>query len=199
MMKFGMRKKKCSKKFTLTSKNSKMALNDEIDKMTPPPASQKSPSPSHGLCLQRKLNAIPLVLIQIAVLVLLLALILERNNDETHEYVHHEEGNDDDVHDVVGGHNRPEVVNGAHVFGIRVDRDVEQAGPALECRHREERQHGLGHVVKVKAVVVPLAVLHVGVIGVLANDEVRAVALVGRSLRAIRAAVEFSLVWFWVR
>lgn len=40
-----------------------------------------------------------LVLVQLAVLVLPLALVLEGDDDEAHEDVHHEEGDDDDEDD----------------------------------------------------------------------------------------------------
>ena len=45
-----------------------------------------------------------LVLVKAAVLVLLFTLILERNDNKTYEDVDHEEGNDDDVDDVVDCH-----------------------------------------------------------------------------------------------
>lgn len=93
--------------------------------------------PAHRLRLERKLYAVTLVLVQVAVLVLLLALVLERNNNETYEDVHHEERDYNNVDDVVGGHDRPEVVDGAAILLVRVDADVEEGGPSLECGHGE--------------------------------------------------------------
>ena len=45
-----------------------------------------------------------LVLIKAAVLVLLFTFILEGDDNETYEDVHHEEGDNDDVDDVVNSH-----------------------------------------------------------------------------------------------
>lgn len=94
--------------------------------------------PPHGFRFQRKLNTITLVFIQLAVFVLLLALILKGDDNETYEDVHHEEGDDDDVDDVVRGDNGPEVVNWTTVFFIGVDGNVKQSGPTLKGRYSEE-------------------------------------------------------------
>ena len=67
-----------------------------------------------------------LVLVQLTVLVLLLPLLLEGDNDETHEDVHHEEGNDDDVDDEADGDLHTVVVDGALVFCVGVDGTVQQ-------------------------------------------------------------------------
>lgn len=40
-----------------------------------------------------------LIFVQLTVLVLLLSLLLEGDNDEAHKYIHHEEGNKDEVDD----------------------------------------------------------------------------------------------------
>jgi hypothetical protein len=79
------------------------------------------------LGLQGEFYAISLIFVEITVLVLLLALVLEGDNNETDENVHHEECDNDDVDDVIGGHDGSEIVNGTGVFGVRVDRDVEEA------------------------------------------------------------------------
>lgn len=65
-----------------------------------------------------------LILIKFAVFVLLLAFVLEGDDNETDEDVHHEERDDDDVDDVVGGHNRPKVMNWSAILVIRVDRPL---------------------------------------------------------------------------
>ncbi len=103
---------------------------------------------------------IHLVLVKLAVLVRRLALVLEGDDDEADEDVDHEEGDDDDVDEVEDGHDGPVVVDGAHVLGVGVYGDVEDAGPALEGGDDEEGEHGLGHVVVVEVVPLPLALLH---------------------------------------
>ncbi len=40
-----------------------------------------------------------LVFVQFTVLILLLSLLLESDDDEAHKYIHHEEGNKDEVDD----------------------------------------------------------------------------------------------------
>ena len=52
---------------------------------------------------QFKWNITYLVFIQFAIFKLLLALGLEGNNDETDKDVHHEEGDDNNVNDIVDG------------------------------------------------------------------------------------------------
>ena len=61
-----------------------------------------------------------LVLVQLTVLVFLLSLLLECDNDETDEDVHHEEGNDDDVDDKEDGDDHAVVVDGTDVLSVRV-------------------------------------------------------------------------------
>ena len=51
-----------------------------------------------------------LILIKAAVLVLLFTLILKRDDNKTYKDVDHEEGNDDDVDDVVNCHQGSVVV-----------------------------------------------------------------------------------------
>lgn len=63
-----------------------------------------------------------LIFIELAVFVLLLALVLKCDDNETDEDVHHEERDDDDVDDVVGGHYRPEVMNWSMILFVGVDR-----------------------------------------------------------------------------
>lgn len=60
----------------------------------------------HKLCYHQGLAQICecvlayLVFVQLTVLILLFSLLLEGNNDEAHKYVHHEEGNKDEVDDI---------------------------------------------------------------------------------------------------
>lgn len=65
-----------------------------------------------------------LILIKLAVFVLLFTLVLESDNNETNEDVHHEECYDNDVNDVVRGHYRPKIMNWSMVLLVRVDRHV---------------------------------------------------------------------------
>ena len=62
-----------------------------------------------------------LVFIQLTVLVLLFTLILESDNNETDEDIHHEECDDDNVNNVVHCHHLSVVMNRAFIFGVGVD------------------------------------------------------------------------------
>lgn len=68
-----------------------------------------------------------LVLIQLTVLVLLLPLLPEGDDDESHKDVHHEKGDDDDVDDEEDGDLHPVVVDGARVFTISINGFIQQA------------------------------------------------------------------------
>ena len=83
---------------------------------------------------------------------------------------------------------------GPDVLGVGVDGHVQDAGPALEGAHDEEREHGLGHVVVVEGVALPDALLHDGVVevAVLVHHEL-ALALVLCHLGLVRAHEEFTL------
>jgi hypothetical protein len=63
-----------------------------------------------------------------------LSLVLEGNDDETDEDVHHEEGDDDDVDKVEDGDDRAVVLDRSDVLRVRVDRHVKNAeiGKTLE-------------------------------------------------------------------
>ena len=76
----------------------------------------------------RARNGTHLVLLELAlqVLELLLALLLERDDDEADEEVHHEEGHDHDVRDVEEGHLGARAVARALALLRRVDRVVQQ-------------------------------------------------------------------------
>lgn len=81
----------------------------------------------HRPSLQGELNAIPLILVQFTILVLLFALILEGDDDEAHENVDHEEGNHNDVDYVEHGHEGTIVVDGPYVQGVRINGHVQQS------------------------------------------------------------------------
>lgn len=59
-----------------------------------------------------------LIFVQLTVLILFLSLLLEGDNDETHEDIHHEESDDDDVDDEKDGDLHAVVVDGADVLSI---------------------------------------------------------------------------------
>lgn len=61
-----------------------------------------------------------LVLIQLTVFIFLLSLLLECDNDETDEDVHHEEGNDDYVDDEEDGDDHAVIVDRPDIFSMRV-------------------------------------------------------------------------------
>lgn len=79
-----------------------------------------------GLGLERELNALSLVLVERAVLELLLALVLKRNDHKTDENVDHEECDDHNVGDEKYGNGLAVVVDRALVLFGRVDRLVEE-------------------------------------------------------------------------
>jgi len=65
-----------------------------------------------------------LIFIELAVFVLLLALVLEGDNNETDEDVHHEERDDNDIDDIVGSDYRSKIMNWSMIFLVRVDRPL---------------------------------------------------------------------------
>ena len=67
-----------------------------------------------------------LILVQLAVLVLLFALLLECDDDKTDENVDHEERDDDDVNEVEDGDRLSVVVYRAQTLAVRVDTRVHQ-------------------------------------------------------------------------
>ena len=68
-----------------------------------------------------------LILVQFAVLVGGLSLVLEGDDNETDEDVHHEEGDDDDVDEIEDGHDGPKAVDRTHVLSVGVDGDVQNS------------------------------------------------------------------------
>jgi len=78
-----------------------------------------------------KYLVVHLVLIELAVLVLLLALVLEGDDDEADEDVHHEEGDDDDVDKEEYGDALSVVVNRTYVLLVRVDAPIHQTVIAI--------------------------------------------------------------------
>jgi len=73
------------------------------------------------LRFQSEFYAITLVLIQITIFVFLFTLVLKGDNNETDEYVHHKEGNNNDVDYIVGSYDRTEVVYWTAIFLIRIN------------------------------------------------------------------------------
>lgn len=63
-----------------------------------------------------------LIFIELAIFVLLLALVLKGDNNETDEDVHHEERDDDDVDNVIGSHYRSIVMNWSMILLVGIDR-----------------------------------------------------------------------------
>ena len=60
----------------------------------------------------------------------MLALVLERDDNEADENVHHEERDDNDVNEIEHGNHGAIIVLRAHVFRVRVDRYVQQPNHA---------------------------------------------------------------------
>lgn len=71
-----------------------------------------------------------LILVQFTVFVLLFSLLLKRHNDETYEYVHHEEGNDDNVDDEEYRDDHAVVVDRPNVLSVGVYGSVKE--PVVE-------------------------------------------------------------------
>lgn len=59
-----------------------------------------------------------LVLVQLTIFILLLALLLESDNDKAYKDVHHKEGDEDDVDDEEDGHIHTIVEDRPHVFFV---------------------------------------------------------------------------------
>lgn len=85
--------------------------------------------------------AADLVLVQLAVLILGLALLTECDDDEAHEDVHHEEGDDDDVDDEENGDLHTVVVDGTLILSVGIDGFVQKA----EGDRRKNDGEGQGH------------------------------------------------------
>lgn len=77
--------------------------------------------PTYGSSFERKLNTIPLILVQFTIFVLLFAFVLKCNNHKANKNVDHEEGDHNNVDDVEYGHIGPVVVNWPIIFGMRID------------------------------------------------------------------------------
>lgn len=75
----------------------------------------------YWLRFQCKLDAIPLIFVQLTIFVFLFTLILERDDNETDEYVNHKKGNYNNVNNVVGGYDWTEIFDWAPIFGVWVD------------------------------------------------------------------------------
>lgn len=80
-----------------------------------------------------------LILIKATVLVLLFTLILEGHNNKTYEDIDHEEGNDDDIDDIVNCHHRPVVMYWSHILCVGVYGDIQQSGTEEMGRMREKK------------------------------------------------------------
>lgn len=83
--------------------------------------------PTNRFCFKRKFNAVPLVLIELTIFILLFALILKGNDNETDKYVDHEECNNNDVYDVVGGNNGTKIVDWTTIFRLGIDGCVKKS------------------------------------------------------------------------
>ena len=73
-----------------------------------------------------------LVLVQLTVLVLLLPLLLEGDDDEAHEDVHHEEGDQDDVDDEEDGDGHAVIVDWAGVLQVGINGLVQNPGETIK-------------------------------------------------------------------
>lgn len=71
--------------------------------------------------MTEKFYCIYLIFVQLAVFVLLFALVLKRDDNETYEYVDHEECNNDYVNNVVGRDDGPKVVNWSVILLVGID------------------------------------------------------------------------------
>lgn len=54
-------------------------------------------------------------------------------DNETHKDVDHEEGNNDDINDVVSSNDRSKVVYGSSIFCIGVNRNIQQSEKIPKC------------------------------------------------------------------
>ena len=67
-----------------------------------------------------------MIFVEFAVFELSLSLFSKCDDDKTHEDVHHEEGNDDDVDDEKDGDFYSVVVNGSSVYGVGIHSPIQE-------------------------------------------------------------------------
>lgn len=79
-----------------------------------------------------------LIFIEFAVFELSLSLLSKCNDDKTHKYVHHEEGDNDDVDNEKDGDFYSVVVNGASIYGVGIDGPVQK--PLGKNKIKETKQ-----------------------------------------------------------
>lgn len=72
------------------------------------------------------MNHAYLIFVELTVFELGLPLLSKRDDDETHKYVHHEEGDDDYVNDEKDGDFYSVVVNRASVYGVGIHGSVQK-------------------------------------------------------------------------
>jgi len=78
-------------------------------------------------CEARRRRWTNLILVKLTVLVLQLAFLLERDDDETDEDVDHEERDDDDVDKVENGDSWTVIGHGTVILAVRVHTSVHQS------------------------------------------------------------------------
>ena len=71
--------------------------------------------------MNNEYNIAHLIFVKLTIFISRLPFILKGNNNETDEYIDHEEGNDDDINKVEAGHNLSVIMNRTMIFLIRVD------------------------------------------------------------------------------
>ncbi len=113
-----------------------------------------------------KVHAALLVLIQLALCQLLVALLLEGDDDQGYEDVDKKEREDYEVDDVEEGHLHAVAGQWAVVDLGGLHRVLEDGGPALACLHGEEGKQGEDDVVVVELPAEPASLLDVRVVGV---------------------------------
>ena len=71
--------------------------------------------------MNNEYNIAHLIFVKLTIFISRLPFILKGNNNETDEYIDHEECNDDDINKVEAGHNLSVIMNRTMIFLIRVD------------------------------------------------------------------------------
>lgn len=100
-----------------------------------------------------------LILIKATVLVLLFTLVLEGHDNKTYEDVDHEEGNNDDVDDVVDCNHWSVVMHWSHVLCVGVYGDIQQSGKGeigKDKKNRSQKKLQIQYCIKLKLISVTL-------------------------------------------
>lgn len=91
-----------------------------------------------------------MIFVEFTVFEFRLSLLSKCDDDETHKYVHHEEGNDDDVDDEKDGDLYSVVVNGPSVDGVGIHGPIEESLNKHKKTKKDSRASTMIFITKTK-------------------------------------------------